>query len=261
MKRIIGATVVAIAAMNLTGCGQVEQGNVGVRTTFGKVSPEPESPGIYVAVLSSVREFTAKEAAINLDNMTPKAKDNLSLKDLDVTVYYRTDPGKIPGLMVKYAGQSARDDKSGVYFPGFRLIESVSRGTIYDIVGTKYDSLSIHSRRNELETDIKEAMQKDLDATDPKTFTVTRVVVRQVLTDPAIEEAIRLKATREAELKAKLIQVDIERKNVEIRELENQGLTTAVLRNKELDVLKIAAEKGSMFIVPQGSTPMINVSK
>jgi len=141
------------------------------------------------------------------------------------------------------------------------LLESVSRGTIYDIVGTKYDSLSIHSRRNELETDIKEAMQKDLDANDPKTFTVTRVVVRQVLTDPAIEESIRLKATREAELKAKLIQVDIERKNVEIRELENQGLTTAVLRNKELDVLKIAAEKGSMFIVPQGSTPMINVSK
>ena len=35
----------------------------------------------------------------------------------------------------------------------------------------------------------------------------------------------------------------------------------AVLRNKELDVLKIAAEKGSIFIVPQGSTPIINVGK
>lgn len=248
--------------MMLAGCGgTIDQGNVGVRTTFGKVSPEAELPGIYIAIMSSIREFTAKETAINLDNLTPKAKDNLSLKDLDITVYYRTDPAKIPGLHVKYTGQSARDDKTGVYFPGYRLLESVSRGTIYDIVGTKYDSLSIHSRRNELETDIRDAMQKDLDANDPKTFNVTRVVVRQVLTDPAIEESVRLKATREAELKAKLIQVDIEQLNVKIRELENQGLTTNVLRNKELDVLRIAAEKGSMFIVPQGSTPMINVSK
>lgn len=261
MKKLLFAFSI-IVTMMLSGCGgTIDQGNVGVRTTFGKVSPEAESPGIYIAIMSSIREFTAKEAAINLDNLTPKAKDNLSLKDLDVTVYYRTDPSKIPGLHVKYAGQSAKDDKTGVYFPGYRLLESVSRGTIYDIVGTKYDSLSIHSRRNELETDIRDAMQKDLDANDPKTFTVTRVVVRQVLTDPAIEESIRLKATREAELKAKLIQVEIERKNVEIRELENQGLTTNVLRNKELDVLRIAAEKGSMFIVPQGSTPMINVSK
>jgi hypothetical protein len=48
---------------------------------------------------------------------------------------------------------------------------------------------------------------------------------------------------------------------VEIRNLENQGLSPAVLRNKELDVLKIAAEKGSIFIVPQGSTPIVNVGK
>ena len=261
MKKLLFMLSVIVTAM-LTGCGgAIDQGNVGVRTTFGKVSPEAESPGIYVAIMSSIREFTAKETAINLDNLTPKAKDNLSLKDLDITVYYRTDPSKIPGLHVKYAGQSVRDKDTDVYFPGYRLLESVSRGTIYDIVGTKYDSLSIHSRRNELETDIRESMQKDLDLNDPKTFTITRVVVRQVLTDPAIEESIRLKATREAELKAKLIQVEIERKNVEIRELENQGLTTNVLRNKELDVLRIAAEKGSMFIVPQGSTPMINVSK
>ena len=262
MKRIIGMLLAIGVVLGLAGCGgTIDQGNVGVRTTFGKVSPEAEPPGIYIAILSTVREYTTKETAINLDNMTPKAKDNLSLKDLDVTVYYRTDPSKVAGLQVKYAGQSARDDKSGVYFPGFRLLESVSRGTIYDIVGTKYDSLSIHSRRNELETDIKEAMQKDLDSNDPKTFTVTRVVVRQVLTDPAIEESIRLKATEEAKLKAKMIQVEVERKNVEIRELENQGLSIAVLRNKELDVLRIAAEKGSVFVVPQGSTPIINVSK
>ena len=104
-------------------------------------------------------------------------------------------------------------------------------------------------------------LQTELDANDPKTFTITRVVVRQVLTDPAIEESIRLKATEEAKLKAKIIQVEVERKNVEIRELENQGLTTNVLRNKELDVLRLAAEKGAVFVVPQGSTPMINLGK
>lgn len=257
MKKL---TVIA-AALALTACGVIDQGNVGVRTTFGKVSPEPVEPGMYMAVLSSVKEYTAKESAIILDNMTPKAKDNLSLKDLDVTVYYKTDAAKIPALTVKYAGQSAKDEKHDIYFPGFRLLESVARGTIYDAVGTKYDSLTIHNKRSELETDIQEQMQAEMDKNDPGVFKVTRVVIRQVLTDPAIEESIRLKATEEAKLKAKQIQVDVEKKNVEIRNLENQGLTPAVLRNKELDVLKIAAEKGSMIIVPQGSTPMINVGK
>lgn len=250
-----------LSALSLTACGVVDQGNVGVRTTFGKVNAEPVESGIYVAVLSSVREFTAKESAIALDNLTPKAKDNLSLKDLDVSVFYKTNPASIAGLHVKYAGQSARDDKSGIWFPAYRLLENIARGTVYDTIGTQYDSLTIHNKRSELETDIKTAMQKELDANDPNTFTVTRVVVRQVLTDPAIEESIRLKATREAELKAKIIQVQIAEKDVQIRNLQNQGLTSQILRDKELDVLKIAAEKGSMFVVPQGSTPMINVSK
>lgn len=260
MKKILLA-LSAAGVVGLTGCGQIDQGNVGVRTTFGKVSPEPENPGIYVALLSSVREFTAKESAIVLDNLTPKAKDNLSLKDLDVTVYYKTNGTSIPGLQVKYTGQSVRDDRSGIYFPAYRLVESLSRGTIYDTIGTRYDSLSIHQKRTELEAEIKDGIQAELDANDKGTFTVTRVVIRQVLTDPAIEEAIRMKATREAELKAKSIQVQVEQKNVEIRNLENQGLSPAVLRNKELDVLKIAAEKGSIFIVPQGSTPIVNVGK
>lgn len=260
MKRIVLSVAVAVTVV-LTGCGQIEQGNVGVRTTFGKVSPEAEKPGIYIALVSSVREFTAKESAIVLDNMTPKAKDNLSLKDLDVSVYYRTNPDAIPALQVKYSGQSARDDRSGVYYPAYHLVTSLARGTIYDMVGTKYDSLTIHQKRTELETEIKDGIQKELDANDPGVFTVSRVVIRQVLTDPAIEEAVRMKATREAELKAKSIQVQVEQKNVEIRNLENQGLSPAVLRNKELDVLKIAAEKGSIFIVPQGSTPIVNVGK
>lgn len=261
MKKIL-LILATIGVISLTGCGgTIDQGNVGVRTTFGKVSPEPESPGIYVAIFSSVKEFTAKESAIILDNLTPKAKDNLSLKDLDVTIYYRTNGASIPNLQVKYAGQGARDDKTGIWFPAFRLVESLSRGTIYDTIGTRYDSLSIHQKRTELEGEIKDGIQAELDASDKGVFTVTRVVIRQVLTDPAIEESIRMKATREAELKAKTIQVQVEQKNVEIRNLENQGLSPAVLRNKELDVLKIAAEKGSIFIVPQGSTPIVNVGK
>lgn len=260
MKQIVMVLAV-LGVVGLSGCGQIDQGNVGVRNTFGKVSPEPEKPGIYVAVFSSVREFTAKESAIVLDNMTPKAKDNLSLKDLDVTVYYRTNPEAIPALQVKYTGQSVRDDKTGVSYPAYNLVSSLARGTIYDTIGTKYDSLSIHQKRTELETEIKDGIQAELDASDKGVFTITRVVIRQVLTDPAIEEAIRMKATREAELKAKTIQVQVEQKNVEIRNLENQGLSPAVLRNKELDVLKIAAEKGSIFIVPQGSTPIVNVGK
>lgn len=249
--------LIGLMAIALSACGIIDQGNVGVQKTFGKVREEPVTPGFYTAVFSSVHEFTAKEAGIELNNLTPKAKDNLSLKDLDVTVYYKTDPNKIPALEVKYVGQSAKE--GGVYYPAFNLVASIARGVIYDSVGRNYDSLSIHNKRTELEDDIMNQMQTDLDKNDPGAFKITRVVVRQVLTDPAIEESVRLKATEEAKLKAKVIQVQVAQKDVEIRNLENQGLTTNVLRNKELDVMRIAAEKGSMIIVPNGSTPMINL--
>jgi regulator of protease activity HflC (stomatin/prohibitin superfamily) len=113
----------AVIALSLLGlamgsCGTIETGNVGIRTTLGKVAPDEIKPGLYFALpgVSSVSEFSAKEIALDLNDLTPKARDNLSLRDLDVTVYYRVANEAVSELYVKYASQHARDESSRKYF-------------------------------------------------------------------------------------------------------------------------------------------------
>ena len=60
-KRVLaGFVVLAVAGLALTSCGTVESGNVGVRTTLGKVNPEEVEPGLYLGVpgISRVQAIT-----------------------------------------------------------------------------------------------------------------------------------------------------------------------------------------------------------
>ena len=113
IPRIVAAVLALLAvAIALTSCGTIESGNVGVRTTLGKVNPEEVEPGIYLGLpgISRVQEFSSKEIGIDLNDLTPKARDNLSLRDLDVTVYYRVQPSSIADLYVKYAAQHGLEE-------------------------------------------------------------------------------------------------------------------------------------------------------
>ena len=41
-------------------------------------------------------EFTTKEVSFQLVDMTPKSRDNLTMKDVDIDVYYKTTPAAVP---------------------------------------------------------------------------------------------------------------------------------------------------------------------
>jgi regulator of protease activity HflC (stomatin/prohibitin superfamily) len=216
--------------------------------------------------MSSVREYTTKESAINLDNMTPKAKDNLSLREMDITVYYKTDGSKIPGLQAKYANQSAYDH--GIWYPAYNLVENMARTAAYEEVA-KQDSLTIHQHRDEVALAMKENIQKALNESDPNTFTVTRVVMRQVVTDPAIEQSI---------LQAVQVQKQIEAKNAELElakaearrtvaeaqgtaqrnQILNASITDTLIRYKQALAMEECASSGKCTMVIGGGVPLIN---
>jgi regulator of protease activity HflC (stomatin/prohibitin superfamily) len=267
MKKIM-LMVAMLSAVMLTGCGGIiDQGNVGVRTTFGKVSPEAEQPGIYVAILSSVREYTTKESAIALDNMTPKAKDNLSLREMDITVYYKTDASKIPGLQIKYSGQSARGEH-GIWFPAYNLVENMARTAAYEEVA-KQDSLTIHQHRDEVANAMKDNIQKALNESDPGTFTVTRVVMRQVVTDPAIEQSILQAVQVQKQIEAKKAELELAKAEAArtVAEAEgtakrnailNASITDNLIRYKQALAMEECASSGKCTMVVGGGVPLIN---
>jgi hypothetical protein len=49
-------------------------------------------------LLTSYRILSAKEIPFDITDLTPKAADNLSLRDLDVTIFYTAAQDKIAEL-------------------------------------------------------------------------------------------------------------------------------------------------------------------
>jgi regulator of protease activity HflC (stomatin/prohibitin superfamily) len=206
----------------------IESGNVGVRKTLGKVNPEEATPGLNIKmpVITNITEFVGKEIAIDLTDLTPKAADNLSLRDMDVTIFYRTDSGQIADLYVKYANAHQYDEESDSYFPAYRLVYRESRRAAYETVA-RIDSLTMHKKREQIADFIKTRLQETLDSNDPDVFEVTRVVIRSILTDPSIEESIREAVANQKRLEAKQVMVEIERKNAEIEAIRAEGIANA----------------------------------
>jgi regulator of protease activity HflC (stomatin/prohibitin superfamily) len=273
----LGIVLLAGALALLMSCGTIESGNVGVRATLGKVNPEEVEPGVYLGLpgISRVQEFSAKEIGLDLNDLTPKARDNLSLRDLDVTVYYRVAGGAIADLYIKYAGQHTRDEGSRVNLPAYAMLQRLARNAVYE-QASRIDSLVMHTRRDELAAAVNKALQIELDANDKGVFTVTRVVIRALTTDPAIEKAIQesVAAQKQLETTKQRIAIAEAEAQVEVKKAEgiakanliiNQSLTREYLQHESNLALHKFAEKGgtTTVVIPANmqTAPLINIGK
>jgi regulator of protease activity HflC (stomatin/prohibitin superfamily) len=275
--RIVASVVlVLLAVLGFTSCGTVETGNVGVRTTLGKVNPEEVEPGIFLGIpgVSTVQVFSAKEIAVDLNDLTPKARDNLSLRDLDLTVYYKVAPGAIADLYVKYAARHAKADGNREFLPAYQLVHGIARNVIYE-EASKMDSLVMHTKRDEMAAAVKRGIQAELDLNDKAVFTITRVVVRALTTDPAIEKAIQesVAAQKQLETTRQRIQIAEAEAQVEIKKAEgiakanqiiNQSLTREYLQHESNLALMKFAEKGgaATVVIPANmqTAPLISIT-
>ena len=209
MKKII----IALALLILSACTQIDTGNVGVERSFGKVNPQPQPPGVYATVLDSVDEFTTKEVSFAINDLSPKSRDNLTLKDLDVDIYYKASPANIPGLFVKYQGDVVRhreivEGGSSVLVIGYNRVLRAAREATYTAIA-KFDATTMHTKRAEISEAIRANLQKELDTSDKGSFTVTSINVRNLLTDPAIEQAIQAQIAADQEVVRKKKEVQI----------------------------------------------------
>lgn len=219
--------VIAIVIVLFSTAYTVETGNVAVKKTLGTVDLEEVTPGFHLRLpfVTQIQEFSAKENAFDLTNLTPKAADNLSLRELDVTVFYSAAANKIADLRVKYAATEERGP-AGVYYPAYGVVWREARGAVYEIVA-KVDSLQLHKQREQLQSAVQTLLQNRLDAKDPGSFSVQRVVVRALNTDPSIEQSIQLAVQNQKKLEAKKIEVEIAAKEAEIEVAKAQGIAKA----------------------------------
>jgi regulator of protease activity HflC (stomatin/prohibitin superfamily) len=278
MKKLFVIGALSIVAL-LNGCSQIDTGNVGVERTLGKVNANALTPGVYFTIFKSVDEFTAKEVSFALENLTPKSRDNLTMKDVDIDIYYKTTPGAIPGLFIKYQGDVVRHDQvvangTGDLVVAYSRVLREAREAAYKAFAS-FDATAMHTKRAELSETVRATLQKELDNTDPGSFIITAVNVRNLLTDPAIENAIRQRAETDQAIERKIKEVELARAEAERLSVEaagqaaannliSQSLTPALERIKVAELqrdtaMAIAGKAGNTVLMGGAAQPVMMV--
>ncbi|MFW6855305.1 SPFH domain-containing protein [Burkholderia gladioli] len=258
MKRLF-LIALAFATLALGGCGFINTGEAGVRTQFSQIQPNVEQAGFYTKFLSHLDIFTVKETSVDVKNLTPRAKDNLTLRDLDVTIYYHANAAALPHFQATHSGQSAKIGDEDFERPGYLLVYKLASGVLNDSV-SKFDSLTLHQNRKPLELAVKQGLQQALEADSPGTFEITNVVVTSIQTDPSIEQSIvdSIKAEKQVQTATQLVQV--KQQEAKANEQLAQSLTPAFLQHEYNQALNSCAQRaGCTMIVGGNSTPIINL--
>ncbi len=270
-----------LAALSLAACSQIDTGNVGVERTLGKVGTEALTPGVYFTLFKSVDEFTTKEVSFQLVDMTPKSRDNLTMKDVDIDVYYKTTPAAVPGLYVKYQGDVVQHNQivqggTKDLVVAFSRVSREAREAIYKSVA-ELDATTMHTKRTELSEMVRARLQEELEKNDKGAFVVTAVNVRNLLTDPAIEAAIRSRAETDQAIEKKRKEVELAKAEAERLIVQAQGearaneiisasLTPSLKEIKLAELqrdtaLALAGKPGNTVLLGGGATPLVNVGR
>ena len=240
MKYILGILFAAL----MTGCTQIDTGNIGVEKTLGQVNKETMHPGVYFTLFKSVTEVSTKELPLAFEDMKPQTSDKITLADLDVDIYMQIDPGKAVDIMTRWPGDVTHERGDDGERIGMNYVKRQAREAIYTAV-SKRSSATIHTERSELAAEVVKALQTDLDESAGKGwFFVRSANVRNLVTDPALEEAIKQAANRNFQIAAKQKEVELARAEAERRRVEAQGEADAI----RLRASAVSAQGGADYV-------------
>lgn len=268
MKRILA--VIAIAAL-AAGCTQIDTGNVGVESTFGQVKEGSLVPGVYQTVTKTVYEISAKEIPVSLVDLKPKTADNVTLQDLDVSVYYQIEGAQAAKVFARYAGDLTYDPKADAYVLGQGIVTRNAREAAYKAVAKQHSS-DVHTKRETVAVDTKALLQAELDSSVGKgTFIITNVIVQNLVTDARLEEAIKQAAEVEFQTRRKNQQITLAKAEAERQRVEAEGvaraneivarsLTPSLLKMREIEMTAQFAKAGTHTVLMGGNaTPLVQV--
>jgi regulator of protease activity HflC (stomatin/prohibitin superfamily) len=222
MKRILTLSVLA-AAVLATGCTRIETGEVGVRVGFDKQVQSGELlPGSFNQVLiGDVLTFPIKDVNVVLENMTPVAKDNSTMKDLDAVVVYNINPQNVAELY-STKNKSFHADFKGDTYVMYNYIVQNARNAIYK-AARKYEALDMADNRTDMENYIKDEIIRNLaEEKLDGSIMISQVMIRNVQPADSVVESANALVRSKNELK---------QKEVEVKTAEAESRRMAALAN------------------------------
>lgn len=244
--RILGAGIVLIGV--LTSCFiQIEPGQVGVKTLFGKVQEGILREGLnFINPLMDVTRFDVRTQTYTMSGVHDEGEksgddairvltaDGLEVV-IDLSVLYHILPEKGPEIL-RTIGVGITD----------KIVRPVSRTKIRDNA-VYYDAVSLYSsKRDEFQQKIYVSIEKDF--TD-RGIVLEQLLIRNISLPQSVRQTIESKINAEQESQKMKFVLDKERQEADRKRVEAQGIAdyqriiTASLSDKLLQYEQIKAQK------------------
>jgi regulator of protease activity HflC (stomatin/prohibitin superfamily) len=252
MKRIFTLGVLA-AAVLAAGCTRIETGEVGVRVDFSKqVQPGELLPGSFnQTIVGDVLTFPVKDLNVVLENMTPVAKDNSTMKDFDLVVVYNINPGQVSELYATKNRAFHTVDRDGDVYLMYNYIVQNARNAAYK-AARKYEALDMADNRSDMETFIKDEIIRNLaEEKLDGSLNITQVLIRNVVpADSVVASANELVRAKN----------ELKQKEIEVKTAEAEARRMAALANNSsnsIAFMKAQAELNISEAVKNGKVQTI----
>jgi regulator of protease activity HflC (stomatin/prohibitin superfamily) len=223
MNRFVKLSLIAAAVALTAACTRIETGEVGVRVGFDKQVKSGELlPGSFnQSLIGEVLTFPIKDVNVVLENMTPVAKDNSTMKDFDAVVVYNINPAQVAELY-STKNKSFHAEFKGDTYVMYNYIVQNARNSIYK-AARKYEALDMADARSDMENFIKEEIIRNLaEEKLDGSITISQVLIRNVVpADSVVASANEL-------VKAKN---ELKQKEVEVKTAEAESRRMAALAN------------------------------
>ena len=210
------ASVIAILLAG--GCTRIETGEVGLRIKFDKTTdPAERLPGTFnQTLIGDIVTFKVQDVAVAVDNMTPLASDNSTIKDFDMTVVYSINPAAVSELWTtKNRTFHGLSDKGDDILLMQNYVALSARNAAYK-VAREYESLKMADNRPLIEQKIRENVTKTLaEEKLADKITVSQVQVRAITPADVIVNSANELVRAQNELKTKEVEVQTAKKEAE----------------------------------------------
>lgn len=263
MKRIFTLGVLT-AAVLAAGCTRIETGEVGVRIDLYKqVEPGELLPGsLNQTVIGDVLTFPVKDVNVALENMTPVAKDNSTMKDFDLVIVYSINPSQVSELYTT-KNRAFHTVADGDVYLMYNYIVQNARNAAYK-AARKYEALDMADNRGDMENFIKEEIIRNLSEEKlDGSLNITQVLIRNVVPADSVVASANELVRAKNELKQK--EIEVKTAEAEARRMaalaNNSSNSIAFMRAQaELNISEAVKQgKVQTIIIPSNLTMLGNI--
>lgn len=239
----------------LTGCATIRQDEIGVKTSFGRISSGPLNPGAQFLIpgVNSVLRVPAR--VVNREvRLEMPSKEGLNVA-AEVSILYRAKSENIRQIL-ETSGTRYEED---VIIPVFRSAAAD--------VSARYMAKDMHSgTRTGIEQAIRSQMMETL---GPRGFVVENVLLKSIRLPADLARAIEEKLEAEQRSEQMKFVLDREKQEAERRTIEAQGirdswaiiaqgLTPAIISYQSIEAFReLARSPNAKVIVTDGKAPML----